>query len=216
VVQKGKTGPAGTACTGPSITVGWVLATAMKMIEENSVDGFSMRKLAAELGVGTPTVYWHVGNRNQLFNRLIGEITDQFGGLSPRGRTPAERIASISNALLREVGAHPQLIGLSKAQGCGETIFTKAPAVLTHELTASGLHGEEASFAVATILLHLGGYIVLEDALSPGSRCACVGTGQHEIDETMSTTLQQEVDLDRVFRFTLEAIFHSILEDPSA
>ena len=127
---------------GPSLTVDKVLATAMTMIEESGVEAFSMRKLAAELGVGTPTVYWHVGNRDELFNRLIGEITDQFGSISPRGRTPAERIASISNALLREVRAHPQLIALSKTQGRGEAIFTKAQAVLAHELTASGLHGE--------------------------------------------------------------------------
>ena len=217
MVQKGKTGPAGAASTGPSITVDKVLATAMKMIEESGVDAFSMRKLAAELGVGTPTVYWHVGNRDELFNRLIEEITDQFGSISPRGRTPAERIASISNALLREVRAHPQLIALSKTQGRGEAIFTKAQAVLAHELTASGLHGEEAAFAVATILLHLGGFIVLEDALSPDYRVRGAqvwAQGDTEIDETMSTTLQQEVDLDRIFRFTLDAILQSILGDP--
>src|SRR6202034_1138125 len=189
-------GPAGAASTGPSITVDKVLATAMRMIEENGVEAFSMRKLAAELGVGTPTVYWHVGNRDELFNRLIGEITDQFGSISPRGRTPAERIASIS-----------------KTQGRGEAIFTKAQAVLAHELTASGLHGEEAAFAVATILLHLGGFIVLEDALSPDYRVRGAqvwAQDDSQIDDTMSTTLQQEVDLDRIFRFTLDAILRSI------
>ena len=217
-MQKGKTGAAGAASTGPSITVDKVLATAMKMIEDSGVEAFSMRKLAAELGVGTPTVYWHVGNRDDLFNRLIGEITDQFGSISPRGRTPADRIASISNALLREVRAHPQLIALSKTQGRGEAIFTKAQAVLAHELTSSGLHGEEAAFAVATILLHLGGFIVLEDALSPDYRVRGAqvwAQGDAEIDETMSTSLQQEVDLDRIFRFTLDAILRSILGDPS-
>jgi len=171
-------------------------------------------RLAAELGVGTPTVYWHVGNRDELFNRLIEEITDQFGRIAPRGRTPGERITSISNALLREVRAHPQLIALSKTQGRGEAIFTKAQAVLAHELTASGLHGEEAAFAVATILFHLGGFIVLEDALSPDYRVrgAQVWAQQDaEIDETMSTSLQQEVDVDRIFRFTLDAILQSIL-----
>ena len=59
---------------------------------------------------------------------------------------------------------------LSKTQGRGEAIFTKAQAVLAHELTASGVHGEEAAFAVATVLFHLGGFIVLEDALSPDYR----------------------------------------------
>ena len=213
VAQKGKTGSVGPA-SGPSITVDKVLATAMKMIEESGVDAFSMRKLAAELGVGTPTVYWHVGNRDELFNRLIEEITDQFGRIAPRGRTPADRITSISNALLREVRARPQLIALSKTQGRGEAIFTKAQAVLAHELTASGLHGEEAAFAVATILLHLGGFIVLEDALSPDYRVRGAQVWAQrdtEIDQAMSTALQQQIDLDRIFRFTLDAILLSIL-----
>jgi TetR/AcrR family tetracycline transcriptional repressor len=190
----------------------------MRMIEEGGVDAFSMRKLAAELGVGTPTVYWHVGNRDELFDRLIEEITDQFGRISPRGHTPAERIASISNALLREVRARPQLIALSKTQGRGEAIFTKAQAVLAHELTASGLHGEEAAFAVATILFHLGGFIVLEDALSSDYRVRGAqvwAQGDAEIDETMSTTLRQEVDVNRIFGFTLDAILQSILGNPS-
>jgi TetR/AcrR family transcriptional regulator, tetracycline repressor protein len=214
VTLKAKSGSA-AATSGTSITVDMVLATAMRMIEESGVDAFSMRKLAAELGVGTPTVYWHVGNRDELFDRLIEEITDQFGRIAPRGRTPADRITSISRALLREVRARPQLIALSKTQGRGEAIFTKAQAVLAHELTASGLHGEEAAFAVATILFHLGGFIVLEDALSPDYRVRGARVWAEkdvEIDETMSTTLQQEVDLDRIFQFTLDAILQSILE----
>jgi TetR/AcrR family tetracycline transcriptional repressor len=218
VAQRGRTGRAGAADTGPVITVDKVLAMAMRMIEESGVDAFSMRKLAAELGVGTPTVYWHIGNRDELFNRLIEEITDQFGRISPRGRTPAERIASISNALLREVRARPQLIALSKTQGRGEAIFTKAQAVLAHELTASGLHGEEAAFALTTILFHLGGFIVLEDAISPDYRVRGAQVWAQpdtEIDETMSTTLQHEVDVDRIFQFTLDAILHSLLGNPS-
>ena len=214
MAQKAKVAPTGAVTTSTPITVDKVLATAMRMIENDGVDTFSMRKLAAELGVGTPTVYWHVGNRDELFNRLIEEITDQFGRINPVGHTPAERIASISNTLLREVRARPQLIALSSTQGRGEAIFTKAQAVLAHEVTASGLHGEEAAFAVATILCHLGGFIVLEDALSPDYRVRGAevwAQGDTEIDEAMSTTLHQGVDLDRIFRFTLDAILQSIL-----
>jgi TetR/AcrR family transcriptional regulator, tetracycline repressor protein len=212
VVQKGKV--TRSVAGGTPLTVEKVLATAMRMIENDGIEAFSMRKLAAELGVGTPTVYWHVGNRDELFNKLIEEITDQFGRITPDGQTPADRIGSISNALLREVRAHPQLIALSSTQGRGEAIFTKAQAVLAHEVTASGLHGEEAAFAVATILFHLGGFIVLENALSPDYRVrgAQVWAQQDsEIDEAMSTGLQQQVDLDRIFRFTLDAILESIL-----
>ena len=218
MAQKGKVTPS-TTSAGVPVTVDKVLATARSMIENDGVEAFSMRKLAAELGVGTPSVYWHVGNRDELFNRLIEEITDQFGSITPQGHTPTERIASISNALLREVRAHPQLIALSSTQGRGEAIFTKAQAVLAHEVTASGLHGEDAAFAVETVLFHLGGFIVLEDALSPDYRVrgAQVWAEQdNEIDEAMSARLRQQVDLDRIFRFTLDAILGSIFGTPKS
>jgi hypothetical protein len=86
-------------------------------------------------------------------------------------------------------------------------------------VTASGLHGEEAAFAVATILFHLGGFIVLENALSPDYRVRGAqvwGQPDNEIDEAMSTGLQQQVDLDRIFRFTLDAILESILGDQTS
>ncbi|MDR3649763.1 MAG: TetR family transcriptional regulator [Acidimicrobiales bacterium] len=214
MAQKRKTDPAGVGSASAPVTADKVLATAMKMIEDDGVEAFSMRKLAAELGVGTPTVYWHVGNRDELFNKLIEEITDQFGRIMPEGDTPPERIASISNTLLREVRSRPQLVALSSTQGRGEAIFTKAQAVLAHEVTASGLHGEDAAFAVATILFHLGGFIVLEDALSPDYRVRGAQVWAQrdtEIDEAMSIRLQQQVDLDRIFRFTLDAILESVL-----
>ena len=54
-----------------------------------------MRRLTAELGVGPPTVYWHVGNREALLKRLIERATEELGAIRPHGRTPAQRIASI-------------------------------------------------------------------------------------------------------------------------
>ena len=71
---------------------------------------------------------------------------------------------------------------------------------------------------MATILLHLGGFIMLEGSLSPDYRVRGAqvwAQADSEIDETMSTTLQQEVDLDRIFRFTLDAILQAILGDAS-
>ena len=217
MAQKGKAGSTNSIDTATAITVDKVLATAMRMVEEDGVDAFSMRRLAAELGVGTPTVYWHVGNRENLFNQLIEQITDELGAIRPRGDTPVERVASITRTLLEEVRARPQLIALSTTQGRGEAIFTKAQAALAHELTAAGLHGENAAFAVATILCHLGGFIMLEHALSPDYRVR--GAQQwaqedDEIDESMSVRLEQAVDLDAIFRFTLDAILGSIFESP--
>lgn len=51
---------------------------ALRLLDRDGAVGFSMRKLAEELGVGAGALYWHVANREQLlqlvFDRVIGEL----------------------------------------------------------------------------------------------------------------------------------------------
>ena len=143
-----------------------VLAAATEILERDGLLGLSMRRLAGELGVSTSTVYWHAGTRDELLDKLIEQITDELGNVRPQGSDPVERIGSMIRSLLDEVRARPQLISLSATQGRGEAIFTKAQVALAHELAAAGVHGEEAAFALSTILFHLGGFVLLEHSLS--------------------------------------------------
>jgi TetR/AcrR family transcriptional regulator, tetracycline repressor protein len=200
------------------VTADKVLAMALDIVERDGVDALTIRRLAADLGVGTPSVYWHVGNRNELLDRLIEEINEQLGNVQPRGRTPAERISSIMRSLLAEVRARPHLIALSATQGRGEAIFTKAQEVLAHELTAAGLHGEDAAFAFSTILFHFGGFALLEHAVSHDYRIHGVdhwaradAGSDDDIDEAMRARLRKDADLDEIYEFTLDTIVRALL-----
>jgi AcrR family transcriptional regulator len=55
-----------------------VIAAALELLGESGLDGLSMRNLAARLDVSTPTVYWWVGNKEQLLaymaDHVMGEI----------------------------------------------------------------------------------------------------------------------------------------------
>jgi TetR/AcrR family transcriptional regulator, tetracycline repressor protein len=202
------------------VTTETVLAAAMDILERDGLAGLSMRKLATELDVSTSTVYWHVGNRAQLLDKLIEQITEQLGQVRPEGATPVERIGSMARSLLGEVRARPQLIALSATQGRGEAIFTKAQMALAHELARSGIHGEKAAFALSTILFQLGGFVLLEHSLSQDYGVHGViswAPEDQEIDPPMRAMLQRGVDLDRVFEFTLEAVLRSLLNgvDPA-
>jgi TetR/AcrR family tetracycline transcriptional repressor len=190
-----------------------VLAAATVIL---GLAGLSMRRLATELGVSTSTVYWHAGTRDQLLDKLIEQITDELGSVAPKGNDPVERIGSMIRSLLKEVRARPQLISLSATQGRGEAIFTKAQVALAHELAAAGVHGEDAAFALSSILFHLGGFLLLEHSLSHDYRVRGVTRWAEEdleLDVTMSASLRRGVDLDRVFDFTLDAILRDLLGD---
>jgi TetR/AcrR family tetracycline transcriptional repressor len=202
--------------TARGMTTEAVLAAATDILERDGLLGLSMRTLATELGVSTSTVYWHVGTRDELLDKLIEQITDQLGNVQPEGRGPAARIGSIVRSLLNEVRARPQLISLSATRGRGEAIFTKAQVALAHELAAAGVHGEDAAFALSTVLFHLGGFVLLEHSLSHDYRVRGVtqwAEADQELDPAMSASLRRGVDLDRVFDFTLEAILGDLLGD---
>jgi TetR/AcrR family transcriptional regulator, tetracycline repressor protein len=203
--------------TARGMTTEAVLAAATEILERDGLLGLSMRSLATELGVSTSTVYWHAGTRDELLDKLIEQITDQLGNVQPEGREPLERIGSIIRSLLNEVRARPQLISLSATRGRGEAIFTKAQVALAHELAAAGVHGEDAAFALSTILFHLGGFVLLEHSLSHDYRVRGVtqwAEEDQELDPAMSASLRRGVDLDRVFDFTLEAILRDLLAAP--
>ena len=54
-----------------------IVDAALRLLDRDGA-GFSMRRLADELGVGAGAVYWHVANKEQLlqlvFDRVMGEL----------------------------------------------------------------------------------------------------------------------------------------------
>ena len=48
-----------------------VIDAALALVESGGGDALTMRKLAAELGVATTTIYWHVGNRDDLVLAVV-------------------------------------------------------------------------------------------------------------------------------------------------
>ena len=61
-----------------------ILAGARRIIERDGWQKLTVRKLAAEIGVGTMTIYHHVRDREDLLVQLINEQTDQ----APRPELP--------------------------------------------------------------------------------------------------------------------------------
>ena len=72
-----------------------IIAAARAMVEAGGVEALSMRKLAAELGVAHTAIYWHVGGRDELVAAIIDAFLADLGDITPRGRTPRQRMASV-------------------------------------------------------------------------------------------------------------------------
>nr|WP_229805752.1 TetR/AcrR family transcriptional regulator [Microbispora rosea] len=63
-----------------------ILAAARRLIDQNGWEKLTLRRLAAEIGIGTMTLYHHVRDKEDLLLLLISEYADQI----PRPDLPSE------------------------------------------------------------------------------------------------------------------------------
>lgn len=193
-----------------AVTPSKVLDTALGIIEAEGIDALTMRRLADELGVKTPSLYWHLGGRQEILDSLIERITLEIGLIRPRGTTPQARITSVCIALLREIRRRPYIVAISRTAGRGEAIFVRVQELLARELHAAGLQGAEAAFALRTILYQIGGFLLVDDGVQ--HEATIRGVDRWDIDDPdLLAAVRESVDVDEVFRYSLQAILERLL-----
>jgi TetR/AcrR family tetracycline transcriptional repressor len=53
-----------------------IVRTAIALLDEVGLDGLTLRRLAAELGVSAPTLYWHVRHKRELLDLMVEQLVD--------------------------------------------------------------------------------------------------------------------------------------------
>ncbi|WP_067994632.1 TetR/AcrR family transcriptional regulator C-terminal domain-containing protein [Nocardia pseudobrasiliensis] len=58
----------------PGLTRQILIDTALRLLDEVGLDGLSVRRLAAEFGVKSPALYWHVRGKQELLDGMADAI----------------------------------------------------------------------------------------------------------------------------------------------
>ncbi|MCK2215955.1 TetR/AcrR family transcriptional regulator [Actinomadura sp. ATCC 31491] len=83
-----------------------ILAAARRIIDRDGWEKLTVRRLAAELGIGTTTLYHHVRDREDLLIQLLNEHADRTLALD-LPREPRERIVAAATAIHDSLAAWP-------------------------------------------------------------------------------------------------------------
>ena len=51
-----------------------IVAAALDQLDQHGLEGFSMRRLAAALGVQAPSIYWHYPDKTALFDDMADAL----------------------------------------------------------------------------------------------------------------------------------------------
>lgn len=135
-----------------------VLDTALRLANEQGVDGLTMRALAAELDIEAPSLYKHVANKNEIldgmceliYGQVTVELTDPEWDQRLRAYARAFRTALLNNR---------NLVGVLATRPVNTEASMMLVEVSLQEFTNAGLDPETSrrllNIAVSMIIGHV-------------------------------------------------------------
>jgi AcrR family transcriptional regulator len=145
--------------------------TAVELIGERGVRGFSLAEASRRLGVASSAPYAHFADRDELLAAVAVQAYERFSAeLEPelrRSETPADRLAAIARAYVRFAGNRRPLFEVLFEAGLDKTrhpeiaaaekpiddAFQEAVRALSDDADELAIAVEAAAHGYATLLL---------------------------------------------------------------
>ena len=146
-----------------------ILAAARELIERDGWERLTVRRLAAELSIGTTTLYHHVRDREDLLIQLLNEHADAT--LRPElPASPRERIIAAATAIHESLAAWPWAVEVLTADGfinrLGDSSLAMVEAIVAGAVDA-GCTPEQAVHVFRSIWYFTVGEILVRAHTDP-------------------------------------------------
>lgn len=139
-----------------------IVRAALRMIDRDGVEGLSMRKLGAALGVEGMALYRHVGNKQKLLEGVVELLLEELD-VPPAGSARwVDAWYAIARSYRRLAHTHPgafPLLALSPLTTAARFQRAQAPVAI---LRAAGFSELGAERAFRTLLSYADGYLLRE------------------------------------------------------
>jgi TetR/AcrR family tetracycline transcriptional repressor len=190
-----------------------IVAEAVALLDEGGLDGVTLRRLAARLGVQAPTLYWHLRNKEALINAIAEEIlAAEFGTLEPAGDEPWQIwLAGLATRLRRAMLAHPDG---ARVVSAGQLSVTMADVseLAMRTLVEQGVPLRRARLTVLAVERFTIGHVLEEQAPRPdaasleGFDMAAFSAAHPTVIAGITDYFQDGRDVDTLFRDTLRIL----------
>jgi TetR/AcrR family transcriptional regulator, tetracycline repressor protein len=147
-----------------------VVRTALRVLNEVGLEGLTLRRIAGELDVQAPALYWHVRNKQELLDEMATAILRDLLAVAapPIPDAPWQQWILRSNRDLRAM----LLSYRDGAKVFSGTYLTddtllQATELPLRKLTAAGFSVRDAAHGWATAYSYTIGFVIEEQAVQP-------------------------------------------------
>lgn len=154
----------------PGLTATKVVDAAVAVVDRDGLDGLALGRVAAELGVRTPSLYNHVGGLDDLRRLLTVRALEDLGAAlrgAAVGRSGADALRALAAAQRSFARDHPGLYATTvpstevddeQVRAAGQRVVDVVLACLA----PYGLEGDEAIHAARSLRAAVHGFLALE------------------------------------------------------
>ncbi|HEX4205073.1 MAG TPA: TetR/AcrR family transcriptional regulator [Ktedonobacteraceae bacterium] len=207
------------AKTGEPLTRQRVLEAALHLIDREGLEGFSMRKLGAMLGVEAMSLYNHVESKRALFDGVIELLIVQSPYPEKLDATPREELWAFAHAFRDVLRAHPRVLPLVATSPLRTPATLAILNRLLETVHRAQITGVQAIYALQCLVGFIIGHTLIGTGtssvtgLEPGPNGPTVWQQFPANHYPTLHTLLPEIALwnpDHEFDFGLQALFQSL------
>jgi TetR/AcrR family tetracycline transcriptional repressor len=191
-----------------------IVAEAVALLDMDGLDGVTLRKLAARLGVRQPTLYWHLPNKAALITAIADAILErQFPELTPAEPEQPwqDWLFELAVRLRRALLAHPDGARVVSASQLSVRMAAISELAIS-TLVARGVSLRRARLIVLTVEHFTVGHVLEEQTAppdmdaAPGFDMATYAQAYPTVVAAITEYFQDDRTVDDLFRDCLDVI----------
>jgi TetR/AcrR family tetracycline transcriptional repressor len=143
-----------------------IVDAALALMEREGLQGVSMRKLAQELDAGAATLYWHVGDKEQLLGLMLDRIVGESKSVEPDPENWQEQVKQLARNARELLKSHRGAAELSMGR---VPVGPNSMPVLERYLAvlqAAALPAQVIAYAADMFSLYVGAF-AFEESMPP-------------------------------------------------
>ncbi len=193
-----------------------IVTEAVALLDAEGLDGVTTRKLAARLGVRSPTLYWHIPNKAALITAIAEAILEQeFAEPAPPPRDEPwqDWLIGLAERLRRALLAHPDGARIIAASQLSLKMAAISELAMS-TLVAREIPLRQARLIVLVVLRFTIGFVLEEQAGPPdadalnGFDMAAYAAVYPTVMAGVTEYFQPGRTVDDLFRDCLRQIVH--------
>ncbi|MEV4106091.1 TetR/AcrR family transcriptional regulator C-terminal domain-containing protein [Nonomuraea sp. NPDC049695] len=146
---------------------GRIVAAAIDLIEREGADAVSMRRIAAELGVGVMSLYNHVPNKDALLNGVAEAVLSEIEFTDDPDAHWTDRVRTQARAFRQIAHDHPRSTMLVVSRQLHSTAGLLPVERALATLRSAGFDGADAVRMLRMFIAYIVGSLLREVGVTP-------------------------------------------------